>query len=49
MMNILSANKNSKTIDLENILNDLDNKDCKRCRDYTELSEKLKDIIDNLN
>jgi hypothetical protein len=49
MMNILSANKNSKTIDLENILNDRDNKDCKRCRDYTELSEKLKDIIDNLN
>ena len=48
MMNILSTNKNSKTIDLENILNDPDNKDCKRFKDYTELSENLTSIIDNL-
>lgn len=48
MMNLLSDNKNTKTVDLENILKDPDNKDCKRCKDYTELSDKLKHIIDNI-
>lgn len=48
MMNLLSANKNTKSVDLENILEDPDNKDCKRCKDYTELSDKLKQIINNI-
>ena len=48
MMNLLSASKNTKSVDLENILDNTDNKDCKRCKDYTELSDKLKDIIDNI-
>lgn len=48
MMNLLSDNKTTKSVDMENLLKDPDNKDCKRCNDYTELSEKLKSIIDNL-
>ena len=48
MMNILSANKNTKTINLENILGDKENKDCKRYDDYTKLSEQLNTLITNL-
>tara|TARA_B100000902_G_C27322663_1_gene925843 strand:+ start:18099 stop:18617 length:519 start_codon:yes stop_codon:yes gene_type:complete len=48
MMNLLSANKSTKTINLEDILNDHENKDCGRCKDYTELSSKLKDMLDNI-
>ena len=46
MMNLLSANKTTKTINLEDIFNDTDNKDCGRCKDYTQISSKLKDMID---
>lgn len=48
MMNILSANKNTKTINLENILGDKENKDCKRYDDYTKLSDQLNTLIINL-
>ena len=48
MMNLLSANKTTKTINLEDIFNDTDNKDCGRCKDYTQISSKLKDMIDSL-
>lgn len=48
MMNILSANKNTKTINLENILGDRENKDCTRYKDYTQLSEQLDALINNL-
>ena len=46
MMNLLSDNKTTKSVDMENLLKDPDNKDCKRCNDYTELSEKLNLIKD---
>lgn len=48
MMNLLSSNKSTTSINLENLLNDPDNNECKRCKDYTELSDKLKQLIDNL-
>ena len=48
MMNLLSSNKTTKSIDLESILNDPENKDCARYKEYTELSSKLKDLIDSI-
>ena len=48
MMNLISTNKTTKSVDLENILNDSDNKDCIRCKDYTELSDNLKKLIDSI-
>ena len=48
MMNLLSSNKNTKTINLENILEDPDNRDCAKYKDYTGLSKQLQNLIDNL-
>ena len=48
MLNLISANKTSKTVNFEDLLNDNENKDCTRCKDYTDLSSKLKDMIDNI-
>lgn len=48
MMNLLSANRNTKTINLEKILDDPDNRDCDKYKDYTGLSRQLQNLIDNL-
>ena len=48
MMNLLSNNKSSKTINLDNILGDKDNEEGQKYRQYTELSQSLQNIIDNI-
>ena len=48
MMNLLSANRNTKTINLEKILDDPDNRECAKYKDYTGLSTQLQKLIDNL-
>tara|TARA_B110000503_G_scaffold136659_3_gene219422 strand:+ start:954 stop:1475 length:522 start_codon:yes stop_codon:yes gene_type:complete len=48
MMNLLSSNRNTKTINLEKLLDDPENRDCTKYKDYTGLSTQLTQLIDNL-
>tara|TARA_Y100000591_G_scaffold46852_1_gene35242 strand:+ start:13530 stop:14018 length:489 start_codon:yes stop_codon:yes gene_type:complete len=49
MMNLLSSNKSSKTINLEKIINnDNDDDEINKYKQYTELSTSLQNIIDNI-
>jgi hypothetical protein len=48
MMNLIEDNKGIKSIDLEQLLDDDDNVNCIKCKKYTELSNSIKNMIDNL-
>ena len=48
MMNMIDENKGPKTIDLERMLEDDTNENCIKCKKYTELSNSIQSIIDNL-
>tara|TARA_B110001452_G_C15239019_1_gene429036 strand:- start:2268 stop:2762 length:495 start_codon:yes stop_codon:yes gene_type:complete len=48
MMNMIEENKGIKTIDLDKMLDDEDSENCIKCKKYTELSNSIKSVIDNL-
>ena len=48
MMNMINKNKNIKTIDLDSLVEDDSSSDCIKCKNYTELSNSIKNIIDSL-
>lgn len=48
MFNMIDETKEAKSIDIENLLNDEDNDNCIKCKKYTELSDTIKSLIDNL-
>ena len=48
MMNMIEENKGIKSIDLERMLDDEDSENCIKCKKYTELSQSIQSIIDNL-
>ena len=48
MMNMIEDNKGIKSVDFDKILDDESNDNCIKCRKYTELSDSIKSMIDNL-
>ena len=48
MMNMLDDNKGAKSIDLENLIESDNTENCVKCRKYTELSNTINSMIDNL-
>ena len=48
MMNMINKNKNIKTIDLDSLVEDDSSSDCIKCKNYTELSNSIKNMIDSL-
>ena len=48
MMNMINKNKNVKTIDLDSLVEDDSSSDCIKCKNYTELSNSIKNMIDSL-
>ena len=48
MMNMLDDNKGAKSIDLENLIESDNTDNCVKCRKYTELSNTINSMIDNL-
>lgn len=48
MMNMINKNKNIKTIDLDSLVEDDSSGDCIKCKNYTELSDSIKNMIDSL-
>lgn len=48
MMNMIEENKGIKSVDFDKILDDESNDNCIKCRKYTELSDSIKSMIDNL-
>ena len=48
MMNMIEENKGMKTLDFENLLDDENSDNCIKCKKYTELSDSIKSVIDNL-
>ena len=48
MMTMIDDNKSGKTIDLDKMIEDEDDENCIKCRKYTDLSDSIKSMIDNL-
>lgn len=48
MMNLLSSNRNIKTINLEKLLDDPENSDCTKYKHYIGVSTQLTQLIDNI-
>ena len=48
MMNILNDNKGAKSINVESLIEDDNNDNCIKCKKYTELSDRINSMIDNL-
>lgn len=48
IMNMINKNKNIKTIDLDSLVEDDSSNDCIKCKNYTELSNSIKNMIDSL-
>lgn len=48
MMNMIDNNKNSRSIDLEKLIENENNDDCIKCKKYTELSDTINSMINNL-
>lgn len=48
MMNMLDENKGGTSIDIDNLLDDDNDENCKKCKKYTELSSTIDSIINNL-
>ena len=48
MVDMLDENKGNRTIDVEKLINTNNNDNCSKCKKYTELSDTIKSMIDNL-
>ena len=48
MVDMLDENKGNRTIDVEKLINTNNNDNCSKCKKYTELSNTIKSMIDNL-
>ena len=48
MMNMIEENKGIKSIDLDKLADDESSENCIKCKQYTELSDSIKSMIDNL-
>ena len=48
MMIMLDENKGARTMDFENLLEDDNSENCNKCKKYTELSNTITSMIDNL-
>lgn len=47
MVNMIEENKKGRHLDVENLLDD-ENNDCIKCKKYTELSNTIQSMIDNI-
>jgi hypothetical protein len=48
MMNMLDENKGAKSINIENLIEDQNGDNCVKCKKYTELSDTINAMINNL-
>tara|TARA_B100000900_G_scaffold416047_1_gene448708 strand:- start:2127 stop:2609 length:483 start_codon:yes stop_codon:yes gene_type:complete len=48
MMNMLDDNKGAKSINIENLIENDNTDNCVKCKKYTELSNTINSMIDNL-
>ena len=48
MMNMIDENKGMKSIDFDNLFDNENEENCIKCKRYTELSNSLQSMIDNL-
>jgi ribosomal protein L44E len=48
MMNMLDDNKGAKSINVESLIEDENNDNCVKCKKYTELSDTINSMINNL-
>lgn len=48
MLQMIDNGKSLKTIDIDNLLFNEDNENCVKCKKYTELSNTIQNMIDNL-
>ena len=48
MMNMIEDHKGMRTVDIEKMLDEDSNDDCIKCKKYTELSNTIQSMIDNL-
>ena len=48
MMKMIDNSKSLKTIDVDNLLFNEDDENCIKCKKYTELSNTIQNMIDNL-
>lgn len=48
MMDILDNNKGARTMDIERLIEDENDENCHKCKKYTELSNTLNSMINNL-
>jgi len=48
MLQMIDNGKSLKTIDIDNLLFNEDDENCVKCKKYTELSNTIQNIIDNL-
>tara|TARA_E500000178_G_scaffold314675_1_gene333085 strand:- start:19 stop:516 length:498 start_codon:yes stop_codon:yes gene_type:complete len=48
MMKMIDNSKSLKTIDIDNLLFNEDDENCIKCKKYTELSNTIQNMIDNL-
>tara|TARA_B100000482_G_C12505013_1_gene258124 strand:+ start:295 stop:774 length:480 start_codon:yes stop_codon:yes gene_type:complete len=48
MMDMIDENKGNRTIDVEKLIEDDNNDNCSKCKKYTELSNTISSMIDNL-
>ena len=49
MINMIDDNTKSKTIDIDNLIDNENNVNCNRCKKFTELSDTITSLIDNLS
>lgn len=48
MMNIINNNKGERSIDTEDLIYDEDDENCIKCKRYTELSEHIENMLENM-
>ena len=49
MINMIDDNTKSKTIDIDNLIDNENNVNCNKCKKFTELSDTITSLIDNLS
>lgn len=48
MMNMISNNKGSRTIEIDDMIYDEDDENCIKCKRYTELSDNIENMLANM-
>ena len=49
MINMIDSSKGSTNMDVEKLINDEKNENCVKCKKYTELSQRIQNMIDSIS